>query len=488
MVLRSLQSFGEGNAESDSGLSDFFIETPSYKGIENQRRLVVVGRKGAGKTAIYSMLLERAEQRWSNFLAVGLGFEDYPWHLHDAACPNEMPTNDQYASLWQFLILVETSKLVLRKGKQRYDRSARRARRRLKRFIKRNWGSVDAKVSQMFARSVYNLTLEPSAFGFKLFSLKRENVPREELASSLTAVNGWLREVLVELVDPASSYFVLLDDLDDGFDASNPAANSPLVGLLLAAREVRNWAAKKKLQLTPVVFMRSDIYSELRFPSKNKITEIHENIAWSEFADDPASLKTLIDRRIRAALPFETEDPWREVFTSEMIDGLPLYAFMASRTHRRPRDMIKLANLSLARANSDAAQKIARKHVEAALPAFSKYLLGEVADPAHQLVPEWREHVMTIKRLGRSCFSRADFRAAHEASPSDANCDHVLEHLYVFGVIGYVQGDNIVYAHHDDDPLDAGASHYEVHPGLRPALLSVSTNGRGATENAPGAG
>ena len=112
MVLKSIQSFGKGDAESDSGLSDFFIETPSYKGIENQKRLVVVGRKGAGKTAIYEMLLERAETLWENFFAVGLDFHNYPWALHDAACSKEEPTADQYASLWQFLVLVEISKLV----------------------------------------------------------------------------------------------------------------------------------------------------------------------------------------------------------------------------------------------------------------------------------------------------------------------------------------------------------------------------------------
>jgi hypothetical protein len=50
--LDNISEFGSIDAESETQLSDFFIETSAYQRIEDQDRIVVVGRKGTGKTAI----------------------------------------------------------------------------------------------------------------------------------------------------------------------------------------------------------------------------------------------------------------------------------------------------------------------------------------------------------------------------------------------------------------------------------------------------
>lgn len=479
MVLRSLTSFGRVDAESDNGLADFFVETPSYQSIENQQRLVVVGRKGAGKTAIHSMLLE-GSKKWSNVFVAGLDFRNYPWELHAAAGPSESSGPEQYAPLWQLLILVELSKLVLRDGPQQSGREAWQARRSLKRFIKRNWGGVDARVSQMFTRSSYSLTVEPKALGFSLFSFRRERVPKERLAGSLGNVNSALREVLKKLMVPDISYFVLLDDLDGGFSGDDRVSHNRLIALLMAARESQIWAQKAGLKFLPVVFMRSDIYAALKFPTKNRITaDALERIAWSEQKTGPASLRKLIDKRIEAAISYDSADPWHEVFLDgDLIDSIPLYEFMAARTHRRPRDMIRLANGCLEEANREQAARIGAEHVLAALPKYATYLLDEISDAAHQSVPDWEEHLMTLRRMETIRFDRAAFAAEHEKGPSEASVDHALRDLYLFGVIGYTQGKNVVYAHYNDAGLDAGATHFEVHPGLWPELGPASPDGR----------
>lgn len=471
MVLRSLTSFGKVDAESDIGLADFFIETPSYTDIENQNRLLVVGRKGAGKTAIYSTLLRRSQTTWNDVFASGLDFRNYPWDLHDAACSAVSSDSERYAPLWQFLILIELSKLVLRQEPKQPGRDGRRAQRRLKRFIKRNWGTVDTKVAQIFTRTSYKLTVEPKAFGFSLFSLNREKVPREKLAVSLASVNEWLCDTLATILDRESLYFVLLDDLDGDFGADDAAARDRLIGLLVAAREIRIWARTSRLPFTPVVFMRSDIYATLRFPSKNKIsTGDLEEIAWSDEEDNPTSLKALIAQRVAAVIGYASNDPWREVFTGESIDGNSLYEFMAAHTHLRPRDMIQLANACLDCANGAQASHIGANHIQAALPAYSKYLLNELTDAAHQSVTDWDEHIMTLRRIGEPSFDRAKFAKEHELGSSDASVDHSLRDLYGFGAIGYVQGSNVIFAHASDSAIDSGATLFEVHPGIQAAL------------------
>ena len=472
MVLRSLKSFGKVDAESDYGLTEFFLETPSYRRIETQERLVVSGHKGAGKTAISSMLLNRAKtKRWSNFLAAGLDFRNYPWDIHDATCPAGSSDSERYAPLWEFLILVELAKLIVREEADPADPKARRARKKLKRFIKRNWGDTESSVGQILSRATYKLTVQPEAFGFSLFSLSREKVPREQLATSLGNIITWLKRMLETALHRESSYFVLLDDLDGGFRAHEPSTKDRLVGVLVAAREIRIWASTEKLPFVPVVFMRSDIYATLQFTAKNKITaEDLERIAWSDAEAGPASLKRLIDQRIAAAIEYKERDPWSEVFAEELIGGRSLYEFMVSRTHLRPRDMIKLANLCLEQANEDRAERIGARHVEAALPVYSGYLLDELADAAHQSVPDWEEHLMTLRRLGCTTFGEDEFKAEHEHGSSTDTSGHALRDLYRFGAVGYEQGGSIVFAHDSDAGLDAGAMRFEVHPGLWDAL------------------
>ena len=77
-------------------------------------------------------------------------------------------------------------------------------------------------------------------------------------------------------------YFVLFDDLDRGDHPEDEEYSARLVGLLLASRDVFNWANGIELTIAPTVFIRSDIYDGLSFPDKNKITQnLVETLTWN---------------------------------------------------------------------------------------------------------------------------------------------------------------------------------------------------------------
>lgn len=133
-MVDKIQSFGGVAAEYDNLLADFFIRTSAYQRIANQERFIVVGRKGTGKTAIYRQLQQQAGQE-SGACAVGLEFSDYPWGAHQEVANTLASPVERFTESWRFLILVELAKLILREVKP-HGRDARRVRR----FIKRNWG------------------------------------------------------------------------------------------------------------------------------------------------------------------------------------------------------------------------------------------------------------------------------------------------------------------------------------------------------------
>lgn len=73
--------FGKVSAERDDLLSHYFFDNGVLKSVcESPTSFLVLGRKGAGKTAIFRHLTENPREfLGANDLLVPLSFEDYNW-------------------------------------------------------------------------------------------------------------------------------------------------------------------------------------------------------------------------------------------------------------------------------------------------------------------------------------------------------------------------------------------------------------------------
>ena len=72
---------------------------------------MVLGRKGAGKTAVFKYLSEKP----SEFLKkdehlISLSFEDYNWNVHSLLINRDSAESLTYKQSWRFVILVEVIK------------------------------------------------------------------------------------------------------------------------------------------------------------------------------------------------------------------------------------------------------------------------------------------------------------------------------------------------------------------------------------------
>ena len=63
------------------------------------------------------------------------------------------------------------------------------------------------------------------------------------------------------------------DELDQGLSQLDPQRSRMIVGLILAAREVRRVCEKSGINVNPVVHLRTDLWNELEFSDKNKISQ-----------------------------------------------------------------------------------------------------------------------------------------------------------------------------------------------------------------------
>lgn len=493
-LISEITEFGRIDAESELQLADFFVRTDAYMRIEDQQHIVVVGRKGTGKTAIYRALLQRSA-RFNNTHAVGLQFRNYPWQAHAEVEDTRVARVERYTESWQFLILVELAKLVLLSPRfmPRTDQ-AQRARQGISRFITANWGTVQFDFKDTFAQRAYSVKLEPKFAGTSIGSVQVETVDRKHLAGFLVEANRWLKECLNAMIHTNHYFFILFDDLDRGYDPLDDEYADRLIGLLLAAREVFNWSDDLGLLVGPIVLLRSDIYEHLSFPDKNKITEnLVETLHWTDDMEGENSLKMLIDRRIRAIgqLPTRLSDPWPLVFDDQLMRGTQhKFKHMAARTYLRPRDMIKFANCCLNEARAGQATRIDNRHIVAARNEYSSYLLSELDDEMSEAVPNWNKLCGVLRRGHKLRVSKDEFVKAYRAlkveQQTGIHPDAALESLFRFSVVGFTKtggagygGSAVAFQYRDPRiSFDPSARMLHIHPGLKEGLDLIEASDR----------
>lgn len=84
MQLLDWISFGKVSAERDDNLSNYFFDNEVLNSvIKEKSSFLVLGRKGAGKTAVFKYLRDNhVNVIGDNSILVPLSFEDYNWNIH----------------------------------------------------------------------------------------------------------------------------------------------------------------------------------------------------------------------------------------------------------------------------------------------------------------------------------------------------------------------------------------------------------------------
>lgn len=229
-----------------------------------------------------------------------------------------------------------------------------------------------------------------------------ETIDRALLGDTLRDMNRLLRELLQQVILPDAEYFVVFDDLDLDFERGDADYTDSIVGLLSATREFHAWARGLGAGAHIIVLLRDDIYNQLYFPDKNKLTDsLVETLVWTEFDDGENPLRAVMDERIRVLLDApDAEDPWDLVFRGTAPGKQSLYRYMAARTYLRPRDLIKFCNLSLQALHrrEEGRDKVEYSDIAYAMRPYSQYLLRELGDEIRVHHPAWESWLELLRK------------------------------------------------------------------------------------------
>lgn len=96
--------FGAIDGLNDKHLSSYFLDKNYWSKIINGKEFFVIGRKGTGKSAIYTWLFE--QQYNKGILIENLSFKNFPFEKLLRLSDDDFSKPNQYQSIWRNIILL----------------------------------------------------------------------------------------------------------------------------------------------------------------------------------------------------------------------------------------------------------------------------------------------------------------------------------------------------------------------------------------------
>jgi hypothetical protein len=358
--------FGAPAAERDMGhgLAGYFVDTRAYERVRDGRKVVVIGARGAGKSAIFQMLARRERARGTS--VVELSPEDYSYEMMSSTMAAEdrgsWAKNGAYAVAWKHLLLLEVMKQLARTvGNQG-------ANRRIVRYLRDHYAGFQG--SPISALISYLKRMEGVKLGRYEAGVKVRELDRLYKLDELRPLLPVVQEVTEQ-----HDVVVLVDELDRGWDASEDA-RAFVAGLFQAAVAMNAVSPHLRVYIS----LRQELYDSI--PSLHddaqKYRDLIEVLSW-----DAPLLLHLIANRIRYAVnpssSVTDEQCWRKVFATagRRLDS---FAYMVDRTLFRPREIIQFCTEALERNQThDESLPIARSSIAQAERTYSEERTKDIA-------------------------------------------------------------------------------------------------------------
>ena len=487
-TIKDIKDFGAIDAENDVDLLKNFYKTDVIDQIEKGEKTIVIGRKGTGKSAIYTYMCNEHKKE-----SVKLVLNDYPWQLHDKFRNEVVSERECYVNSWIFLIYIEIAKKMISDEESIWSSSERREIRRLKRWLKRNWGSIDFDYKENLnpKESKTTLNLSPQIMGNGLGGIAKEISRNNNIGQSLSVYNQKLEKILSRLLGTyCNKIYLAFDQLDLAYSSDDKGYINKLIGLLLATYQFY----KKFQNVRVVLFLRSDIFNNITFQDKNKIKDnLVVFLDWDAGKEEGSmSLKKFIAIRIKNALGLNNENfdfCWDSIFDNSKI-GRNQYKwnYIAERTFLRPRDVIKFLNLAIEQAhkriesNPESVYLIINEDINGIREKYSTYLLDELKDEISGKYTDYERYLEILREIHILTFTKTDFQSKYDVVKKrytmKESCETILERLYEFSIIGFYKpggggygGSEYRFRYTSDyQSFNQNASKYKVHLGYKEYL------------------
>lgn len=472
-MLRRL--FGDDVAENDAHLSEYFIETPAYRMALSGEKRFIIGRKGAGKSAICQQLQKQlpkagalciplAPQR-IQFTALKLGLSDLSrWGNESDAVLQRV---------WYYGLLCETAYALVRQSKREHDSEFAK----IAAFVNKHYNYSEPNAFARLLKTT-SLFLEQLELGIGPLSVRRPGRAFDPIAVETELEN--LRVPLASFIARhlPQGVYILIDNLDEGWDNS-AEANAFVRGLLLAVYEI----CQPNIPVRLIVFFRADMYDNVtrQFQHVDKYRQFQEHIYWGR-----KEIIELVAQRLRVNLkikkPMTDLHVWNVVFDGD-DDRTNIPHYIIDRSLLRPREVLQFCRLAAEKAQQRGHPKITMEDIQDSEREYSRWKIDDLCNEFLFALPGLKENVLQRFLGGSARFTPPRLRTLLEDALTDPrsvarqewleNLRHAGELIQVLYNIGFLkstsQGKHWQSAQ-DPDYNIALAEAFVVHPVFRSYL------------------
>lgn len=278
------------------------------------------------------------------------------------------------------------------------------------------------------------------------------NYERERAIEEITWIDTIeiLERVILEYCDD-SRYYFLFDELDEDYKEFTTEVEARnymcmLTSLLKAVQQIRSTLDVAQKCVYPIVFLRSDIYSQLKDADKNKWRESLIDLEWNT-----SKIKSMLAHRICVAMSIpatDFESAWYLLFSRAKVKmgnnqrrEMDIFSYIERSTEMRPRDFVQYIKECVELAKERQEFPIIPDTVKEADDNFSEYLKGETIDELFPILPEIDEILGLLSTIRKQSFGSGVFEKEYnalvnrEAIPK-RDIRYVLLSLFDAGVIG----------------------------------------------------
>ncbi len=372
---------GASSAENEMRtLEAYYLKTDQYlKSIRGEANLVI-GRKGAGKSAIFLQVRDRERSNKKN-IVLDLkpdGYKLIKFKEMILEYLEEGTLQHTIMAFWEYLLLLEICYKILEKDKVRHihEQNLFEPYRKLEELYKTEEYDVQGDFSERMKILMEKIS---SNYMEKYSDGNNSRLSSAQVTQLLYSHD--VREIsrhIKEYMRYKETLWLLFDNIDKGWPTTGLTHEDLIIirSLIDASRKLERQFDRQNTEVNTIVFLRNDVYELLVSDTSDRGKEASVLLDWT----DTDLLRELIRLRVvsnnlDSDLTFE--QIWGQICVSH-YHGEESSQYLIDRCLMRPRFLLNLIGHCKSYAVNLNHSKITQEDIEKGLSAFSTDLLNDI--------------------------------------------------------------------------------------------------------------
>lgn len=346
-----------------SMLSSYFIEISPYNAASNNKsKIILKGRKGVGKTAIYYKLLEEFQSNNQNYI---ISLKPDSEELLENLSLSSMYSvkSSFFATVWRTVIYSKLIYSLYEKNNEKKNNGMmlNSEEEGIMKFVEDN--------KQYMNKNFYGIIQTISTFPKDQPNIL-EYLYDNYLKSAINIINNFFHD------KKYSKLIIMADNLDKMWNEKTDLKlqSEMILSILEVDNKIKKELKNTDLSILSFIFLREDIYNFI-FKNANepdKLKTFTYSIDWAQYED---KLKELVEKRFQYVLKKQVNNIWDEYFSFGKKDP---FVEIKRRIILRPRDILYFISKLFESASDNYHKKADIKDLKYATREYTAFLNGNL--------------------------------------------------------------------------------------------------------------